>query len=92
MADKINECVVTKDDQGVPLQYDVAYEVENGDASRTNNFCVTILASDMVDPTDTDEVTTLANAEALEIKTAWIATLTPVKTMENVAIDGDVTL
>ena len=92
MSDKIIECIVTKDDLDAPIQYDVAYEIENGDASKVNSFCVTILASDMSDPTDTAEVTTKANVKAKEIKDAWIDTLATVVTNSSVAIDGDVTL
>ena len=89
MADKITSCMVTKDSESNPIQYDVAYEVFSGE--KMNQFCITIKAEDMDDTADTDEVTTKANAKAKEIKDAWVAAMITV-TNDAVAIDGDVTL
>lgn len=89
MSDKITACSKILD--GVTIvQYDVSYEVES-DANK-NSFCVTVLASEMTDPTDTDELETKANLKAKTIKDAWVATL-PSKTSSEVsAVVGDVTL
>jgi predicted nucleic acid-binding protein len=89
MADQITKCDVIKDSESNPIQYDVEYSVESG--SDTNTFCVVVLASEMTDSTDTDEVKTKANVKAKAVKDAWVADLA-IKTQADVAITGDVTL
>jgi len=92
MADKIESCVVTKDDAEVVVQYDVSYSVENVDASKMNSFCVVVKADEMDDPDDTVEAKAKANVKAKVIKDAWIASLVEM-TNENVeSVVGDVTL
>jgi len=96
MADKIVSCVKTKDDADVIIQYDVAYEVENGDASKKNSFCVVVKADELTDPSDIvasdAEVLSLANPKALAIKTAWLADLADVVNEDVSGVVGDVTL
>lgn len=89
MSDKITSCNKILDGATI-TQYDVAYEVTSGDLA--NYFCVTILASDMTDPTDENEVKTKANAKAKEIKDAWVANLPSETAQPVVSVEGDVTL
>lgn len=89
MADKITKCSVIKEDSTV-IQYDISYEVESG--QNKNQFCVTVLASEMTDPTDADEAKTKANTKAKTIKDAWIADLPDYTSAEVSSVVGDVTL
>jgi hypothetical protein len=88
MSDKILACNKILDGATV-MQYDISYEVESG--ANKNQFCVTVLASEMTDSADTNEAKTKANVKAKVIKDAWVADL-PEYSQESVAINGDVTL
>lgn len=89
MADEITQCNKVLDDSNAVTQYDFTYSVVDGE--KTNNFCVTILASEMTDPDDADEAKTKANVKAAAIKAAWVAA--DVTTSEAVAsVVGSVTL
>ena len=96
MADKIVSCVVTKDDANVIVQYDVAYEVENGDASKKNSYCVVVKAEELTDASDLSgsdaEVLSIANPKAKAIKDAWLAALADVTNADVATVVGDVTL
>lgn len=89
MADKITACNKILDGETI-TQYDVAYEVESN--GNVNEFCVTVLASELTDPTDADEVKTKANAKAKTIKDAWVADLPDYSAAPVETIVGDVTL
>ena len=89
MADEITKCDKILDDGGAVIQYDFSYNVE--DSGKTNNFCVTVLASEMTTATDEAEAKTKANAKASAIKTAWLAQEVTT-TAEVAAVVGSVTL
>jgi GTP1/Obg family GTP-binding protein len=73
------------------VQWDVSYEVEKN--SMVNSFCVVVMKSDMTDPEDLDELKTLANAKASELKAKWVASLEVPQIEEHTeAIEGPVTL
>jgi hypothetical protein len=90
MADLIKQCIVTKDDAGTIIQYDVSYDVEHG--STKNSFCVTIMAEELEDKTDSDEVKIKANLKAKAIKDAWIADLSTYTLENKPSILGEVSL
>lgn len=71
MADTITRCIKTSDENGDALQWDISYTVENN--SKINDFCVTILASELTNPESGSEVKTKANVKAKAIKDKWIA-------------------
>jgi len=90
MADKILSCVVEKNTSDEVIQYTVSYDVEHETAK--NNYCVTVKAEEMTDPTSQLEALTKANVKALVIKNAWIVTL-PSSTSEVLISEAqDVTL
>lgn len=89
MADKITYCKKTMDGTTV-IQYDISYDVENGAAK--NQFCVTVLGSEMTDPTDATEAQTKANVKAKAIKDAWVADLPDYTSEEVASVVGDITL
>lgn len=89
MADEILECVATKEGSTV-IQYDVAYKVMSGES--VNQFCVTILASELTNTTDLNEVKTKANIKAKAIKDAWVADLPEYATEDNPSVVGAVSL
>lgn len=71
MADEILKCDKILNEDDSVKQYDFSYRVEN--AGAVNQFCVTILASEMTDSTSASEAKTKANVKAAEIKTTWLA-------------------
>ena len=89
MADEILQCVATKDGSTV-IQYDVAYKVTSN--GNVNQFCVVIMASELTDPNDTDEVKTKANVKAKAIKDAWTADLPDYSAEAVEGVTGSVTL
>lgn len=89
MSDKITACKKISDGSTV-VQYDVSYEVESD--SSINQFSVTVLASEMTDPSDADEVEAKANIKAKAIKDAWVADLPNYTSSDVASIVGDVTL
>ena len=92
MADEIKNCNKIIDENNAIVSWDFSYTVSDpNDANRINNFCVTVLASEMTDPTDASEAKTKANAKASTIKTDWLAQ--EVNTITEVAANvGSVTL
>ena len=89
MSDKITTCTKTLDGTTV-IQYDVSYEVEY--QAYKNQFCVTVLAGEMTDPSDVEELETKANVKAKALKDAWIGDLPDYTSEEVSSIVGDVTL
>lgn len=92
MADEIKSCNKVLDEASAIVQYDFSYVVSDpDDANRVNNFCVTVSASEMTDPTDANEAKTKANTKAAAIKSAWLTQ--EVGTSSDVpAVVGSVTL
>jgi hypothetical protein len=90
MSDKITQCNKTLDAEGNVVQYDVAYDVQSD--SNKNQFCVTVLASEMSNPTDAEEAKIKANAKAKTIKDAWVSSLPGSTAAPVESIVGDVTL
>ena len=89
MSDKITTCTKVLDGTDV-IQYDISYAVENG--ANKNQFCVTVLGSEMDDPTDAAEAKTKANVKAKAIKDAWVADLPDYSAAAVESVVGDVTL
>ena len=74
LADEIIVCSKALDENDEVSQWDVSYKVvDPNDATRTNSFCVTVLASEMTDPTSLTEAKTKANVKASAKKTEWLA-------------------
>ena len=70
----------------------ISYDVDDGGDNKNSFVCV-VNADEMTDATDAAEAKTLANAKALAIKTAWLATLADATSTANEAsIEGAVTL
>lgn len=92
MSDRIDSCAKELNEDSSVRQWSFSYTVESGDTPpRLNNFCVTVLASEMTTPTDEAEAKTKANTKASAIKTAWLAQ-DVTTTAEVAAVVGDVTL
>lgn len=84
MADQITSCDTYKD--GATIKYHaLSYTLDNGKI-----FTIYIDASEMVDPTDTTELKTLANAKAVDVKLSLTAT--PFNKLADTTLNGDVTI
>jgi len=90
MADQIVSCMATKSASNEIIQYDVSYEVESGE--NKNSFCITVLASELDDVNDVNEVKTKANVKASAIKSDWVETLPGTSSIDVPDVAGDVTL
>lgn len=87
MSDIIIRCDKLKDVNGNTLQYNIVYEVENGDVRHT--FVVFIRTEEMSDAEDSAEAKTKANLVASVNKTKWLATTSSEEITE---LAGPVTL
>lgn len=89
MADRIMRCDKTMNDSNEVVQYDFCYVVESD--NRTNQFCVTIFGTEMIDRSDEDEARAKANAKAAILKATWLNK--PITVTEDVSsVIGNVTL
>jgi len=92
MAYAIVDCETVKTSVGVVILHWVYYTFDN-DLGNTKKVRVQIDNNEMVDPTDTAELQTLADVKATTAKTAWLANLaTPDVKTSSTVLNGPVTI